>query len=157
MASFQRPYRSRSIRPLYDRFVNATSFCTHPAPLPPPTELAIVLRFSFTTTPHLLPPTVLGGENRAAHPFCGACRSASGNCEERFRGNSLRRLDAIPPLPLRPHFLQLNQLLGASIDDIQHPPLVSKFCLPGGWSLPVGVAPRSAAQSSVCAGSSILE
>jgi pyruvate-formate lyase-activating enzyme len=31
------------------------------------------------------------------------------------------------------------QLLGVSIEDIQHPPLVSEFRFPGGWSIPVGV------------------
>src|SRR5215471_14775947 len=29
--------------------------------------------------------------------------------------------------------------LGVPLDEIQHPPLVTKFRLPGGWSLPVGV------------------
>src|SRR5215472_3350020 len=29
--------------------------------------------------------------------------------------------------------------LGAPLEEIQHPPLVTKFHLPGGWSLPVGV------------------
>lgn len=29
--------------------------------------------------------------------------------------------------------------LGTPLEEIQHPPLVTKFCLPGGWSLPVGV------------------
>ncbi len=31
------------------------------------------------------------------------------------------------------------QRLGICIDEIQHPPLVTRFQLPGGWSLPVGV------------------
>ncbi len=31
------------------------------------------------------------------------------------------------------------QQLGAKLDQIQHPPLVTRFRLPGGWSLPVGV------------------
>jgi len=29
--------------------------------------------------------------------------------------------------------------MGASLDEIQHPPLITRFRLPGGWSLPVGV------------------
>lgn len=29
--------------------------------------------------------------------------------------------------------------LGVSLDEIQHPPLITQFRLPGGWSLPVGV------------------
>lgn len=29
--------------------------------------------------------------------------------------------------------------LGTSLDEIQHPPLITEFRLPGGWSLPVGV------------------
>jgi radical SAM superfamily enzyme YgiQ (UPF0313 family) len=29
--------------------------------------------------------------------------------------------------------------LGAELDEIQHPPLITRFRLPGGWSLPVGV------------------
>jgi radical SAM superfamily enzyme YgiQ (UPF0313 family) len=31
------------------------------------------------------------------------------------------------------------QRLGVRLDEIQHPPLVTRFRLPGGWSLPVGV------------------
>jgi radical SAM superfamily enzyme YgiQ (UPF0313 family) len=31
------------------------------------------------------------------------------------------------------------QRLGLPLDEIQHPPLVTRFKLPGGWSLPVGV------------------
>jgi radical SAM superfamily enzyme YgiQ (UPF0313 family) len=31
------------------------------------------------------------------------------------------------------------QRLGVTLDEIQHPPLVTRFRLPGGWSLPVGV------------------
>jgi hypothetical protein len=34
---------------------------------------------------------------------------------------------------------ELAGLLGFTIDEIQHPPLVTEFRLPGGWSLPVGV------------------
>jgi hypothetical protein len=34
---------------------------------------------------------------------------------------------------------ELAGLLGTTIDEIQHPPLVTEFRLPGGWSLPVGV------------------
>jgi radical SAM superfamily enzyme YgiQ (UPF0313 family) len=34
---------------------------------------------------------------------------------------------------------ELAGLLGTTIDEIQHPPLVTEFHLPGGWSLPVGV------------------
>jgi len=31
------------------------------------------------------------------------------------------------------------QCLGAPLDAIQHPPLITRFRLPGGWSLPIGV------------------
>ena len=33
----------------------------------------------------------------------------------------------------------LAQLLGVPLDEIQHPPLISEFRFPGGWSIPVGV------------------
>jgi hypothetical protein len=31
------------------------------------------------------------------------------------------------------------QAVGRTIDKIEHPPLVTQFCLPGGWPLPIGV------------------
>jgi radical SAM superfamily enzyme YgiQ (UPF0313 family) len=31
------------------------------------------------------------------------------------------------------------QKLGVQLDEVQHPPLVTRFKLPGGWSLPIGV------------------
>ena len=33
----------------------------------------------------------------------------------------------------------LAQLLGTPLDEIQHPPLITEFRFPGGWSIPVGV------------------
>ena len=33
----------------------------------------------------------------------------------------------------------LAQLLGTSLNEIQHPPLITEFRFPGGWSIPVGV------------------
>jgi radical SAM superfamily enzyme YgiQ (UPF0313 family) len=40
--------------------------------------------------------------------------------------------------------------LGTKLDEIQHPPLVTEFRLPGGWSLPVGVLFTSRGCSFTC-------
>jgi len=40
--------------------------------------------------------------------------------------------------------------LGAPLDEIQHPPLITEFRLPGGWSLPVGVLFTSRGCSFTC-------
>ena len=33
----------------------------------------------------------------------------------------------------------LGQMLGARLDEIRHPPLITRFRLPGGWSFPLGI------------------
>ena len=40
--------------------------------------------------------------------------------------------------------------LGISLDEIQHPPLITEFRLPGGWSLPIGVLFTSRGCSFTC-------
>jgi Radical SAM superfamily len=44
----------------------------------------------------------------------------------------------------------LAEKLGAHLEEIQHPPLVTRFRLPGGWSLPIGVVFSSRGCSFRC-------